>query len=226
MPVPARHSLGWRKITSSPRNHQEKVAERKGKKKISLPGWTRETAFLPVKIIRVCVRFLWKNKGKKEGGGKKRNENVRRGGERERKPGNIDLIRGKGYRRFLTTLSVADISRIMHQPARNMFSSFIFFPSLSLFVEASSRNCQTIEVSRECATAYAVVWASSCSWIGLNSVCWDEKGLKRRVAARSRSRNDILMQEGGENLSKFLYLRFLFIVIRFWNFFSLLICND
>lgn len=133
------------------------MAERKGKKKISLPGWTRETAFLPVKIIRVCVRFLWKNKGKKEGGGKKRNENVRRGGERERKPGNIDLIRGKDYRRFPTTLSVADISRIMHQPARNMFSSFIFFPSLSLFVEASSRNCQTIEVSRECATAYAVV---------------------------------------------------------------------
>lgn len=43
------------------------MAERKGKKKISLPGWTRETAFLPVKIIRVCVRFLWKNKGEREG---------------------------------------------------------------------------------------------------------------------------------------------------------------
>lgn len=55
------------------------MAERKGKKKISLPGWTRETAFLPVKIIRVCVRFLWKNKGKKEGGGEKE--------ERERKEG-------------------------------------------------------------------------------------------------------------------------------------------
>lgn len=136
MPVPARHSLGWRKITSSPRNHQEKVAERKGKKKISLPGWTRETAFLPVKIIRVCVRFLWKNKGKKEGGGKKRNENVRRGGERERKPGNIDLIRGKGYRRFPTTLSVADISRIMHQPARNMFYLFpLSFSRRGLFAK-------------------------------------------------------------------------------------------
>lgn len=100
MPVPARHSLGWRKITSSPRNHQEKVAERKGKKKISLPGWTRETAFLPVKIIRVCVRFLWKNKGKKEGGGEKRNENVRRGWRTGEKAGEYRLDSRKGLSTF------------------------------------------------------------------------------------------------------------------------------
>lgn len=31
----------------------------------------------------------------------------------------------KDYRRSPTTLSVADVSRIMHQPPRNMFPSFV-----------------------------------------------------------------------------------------------------
>lgn len=132
MPVPARHSLGWRKITSSPRNHQEKVAERKGKKKISLPGWTRETAFLPVKIIRVCVRFLWKNKGKKEGGGEKRNENVRRGWRTGEKAGEYRLDSRKGLSTFShDTICCRHLTDNASAGAKYVFQLYLFPLSFS-----------------------------------------------------------------------------------------------
>lgn len=133
MPVPARHSLGWRKITSSPRNHQEKVAERKGKKKISLPGWTRETAFLPVKIIRVCVRFLWKNKEERKGRGKKRSENVRRGWRTGEKAGEYRLDSRKGLSTFShDTICCRHLTDNASAGAKYVFQLYLFPLSFSL----------------------------------------------------------------------------------------------
>lgn len=133
MPVPARHSLGWRKITSSPRNHQEKVAERKGKKKISLPGWTRETAFLPVKIIRVCVRFLWKNKEERKGRGKKRSENVRRGWRTGEKAVEYRLDSRKGLSTFShDTICCRHLTDNASAGAKYVFQLYLFPLSFSL----------------------------------------------------------------------------------------------
>lgn len=163
------------------------------------------------------MRFLWKSKEE----GEKRNENVRRGGKRKRKPGNR-LDSRKGLSTFShDTICCRHLTDNASAGAKYVFQLYLF-PSVSFSLSSRpllpSRNCQTIEVSRECGTACAVVWASSCSWIGLNSV-WDEKGLKRRVAAHSRSRNDINTEEGGENLSKFfLYFSRFLLSFDFWIF--------
>lgn len=107
--------------------------ERKEREKnLALPSWTREnrreTAFLPVKIIRarVYVRFLWKSKEE----GKKRNENVRRGGKRKRKPGNR-LDSRKGLSTFShDTICCRHLTDNASAGAKYVFQLYLF-PSVS-----------------------------------------------------------------------------------------------
>lgn len=117
--------------------------ERKEREKnLALPSWTREnrreTAFLPVKIIRarVYVRFLCKSKEE----GKKRNENVRRGGKRKRKPGNR-LDSRKGLSTFShDTICCRHLTDNASAGAKYVFQLYLF-PSVSFslsLVEASS----------------------------------------------------------------------------------------
>lgn len=238
----SRSSLpGWRKITSSPRNHQKKVAtvqrawkkrRKKGGKKISFPRWTREnrreTAFLPVKIIYVYVCVCVWNSFWKSRRGEKRNENVRRGGKRKRKPGNR-LDSRKGLSTFShDTICCRHLTDNASAGAKYVFQLYLFpsFPFLSSRPLLPSRNCQTIEVSRECATAYAVVWASSCSWIGLNSVCWDEKGLERRGGGAFEVVKRYSHGGRGWKFVEIFFLVYFYYCSVFLNFSSLFLYND
>lgn len=142
--------------------------------------------------------------------------------ENGRESRGIDLIRRKGYRRFPTTLSVADISRIMHQPARNMFSSFIFFP---LFLSLSRRGLFSLRETARPSRYPASVELRARLFeprvvLGLVSTASEtRKGWNDGVAAHSRSRNDINIEEGGENLSKFfLYFSRFLLSFDFWIF--------
>lgn len=108
------------------------MAERKGKKKISLPGWTRETAFLPVKIIRVCVRFLWKNKEERKGRGKKRSENVRRGWRTGEKAVEYRLDSRKGLSTFShDTICCRHLTDNASAGAKYVFQLYLFPLSFS-----------------------------------------------------------------------------------------------
>lgn len=237
----SRSSLpGWRKITSSPRNHQKKVAtvqrawkkrrKKRGKKSRSLVGHEKIVAKLPFSLWKlymcmcVCVwNSFWKSRR-----GEKRNENVRRGGKRKRKPGNR-LDSRKGLSTFShDTICCRHLTDNASAGAKYVFQLYLFpsFPFLSSRPLLPSRNCQTIEVSRECATAYAVVWASSYSWIGLNSVCWDEKGLERRGGGAFEVVKRYSHGGRGWKFVEIFFLVYFYYCSVFLNFSSLFLYND
>lgn len=110
----------------------------------------------------------------------------------------------------------------MHQPARNMFSSFIFFP---LFLSLSRRGLFSLRETARPSRYPASVELRARLFeprvvLGLVSTASEtRKGWNDGVAAHSRSRNDINIEEGGENLSKFfLYFSRFLLSFDFWIF--------
>lgn len=109
----------------------------------------------------------------------------------------------------------------MHQPARNMFSSFISFPRFPFSRRGLFSLRETARPSRYPASVQLRTRLFEPRVVlGLVSTVSAEtrKGWNDEVAARSRSWSDIPMEEGGENLSKFFSLYIFIIFPFFWIF--------